>query len=58
MPAQVKAEYIVLSKDAVASQLSVADADVRKEYDAHPERFSQGEERRASHPDPGRQGGR
>jgi peptidyl-prolyl cis-trans isomerase D len=49
MPAQVKAEYVVLSKDAVASQLSVADADVRKEYDAHPERFSQGEERRASH---------
>ncbi len=49
MPAQVKAEYIVLSKDAVASQLSVSDADVRKEYDAHPERFNQGEERRASH---------
>lgn len=49
MPAQLKAEYVVLSKDAVANQLSVADADVRKEYDAHPERFSQGEERRASH---------
>ncbi|WP_334170008.1 SurA N-terminal domain-containing protein [Zoogloea sp.] len=49
MPAQLKAEYVVLSKEAVASQLSVSDADVRKEYDAHPERFSQGEERRASH---------
>lgn len=49
MPAQLKAEYVVLSKEAVAEQLSVTDADVRKEYDAHPERFSQGEERRASH---------
>lgn len=49
MPAQLKAEYVVLSKDAVAEQLSIAEADVRKEYDAHPERFSQGEERRVSH---------
>lgn len=49
MPAQLKAEYVVLSKEAVAEQLSVTDADVRKEYDAHPERFGQGEERRASH---------
>ena len=49
MPARLKAEYLVLSKEAIADQLSITDADVRKEYDAHPERFSQGEERRASH---------
>ena len=49
LPAQVRAEYVVLSKDAVAEQLTVSDADVRKEYDAHPERFREGEERRASH---------
>jgi peptidyl-prolyl cis-trans isomerase D len=39
----------VLSQEALAGQLSLSDADVRKEYDAHPERFRQGEERRASH---------
>ena len=49
LPAQVRAEYIVLSKDAVADQLVVGEADIRKEYDAHPERFRQAEERRASH---------
>ncbi len=49
LPAQIRAEYVVLSKDAVADQLAVSDADVRKEYDAHPERFRTGGERRASH---------
>jgi peptidyl-prolyl cis-trans isomerase D len=49
LPAQLKAEYLVLSQDGVVSQLLVSDADIRKEYDAHPERFRQGEERRASH---------
>ncbi len=49
IPAQVRAEYVVLSQDALAAQLSPSDADLRKEYDAHPERFRQGEERRASH---------
>lgn len=49
VPAQVRAEYVVLGKDVVAEQLAVSDADVRKEYDAHPERFRQGGERRASH---------
>ena len=49
LPAQLRAEYIVLSQEGVASQLVVSDADIRKEYDAHPERFRQGEERRASH---------
>ncbi|KAB2970173.1 SurA N-terminal domain-containing protein [Zoogloea sp.] len=49
VPAQVKAEYLVLGQDEVAAQLSISEADVRKEYDAHPERFRQGEERRASH---------
>ena len=49
LPAQLRAEYLVLSQDGVASQLVVSDAEIRKEYDAHPERFRQGEERRASH---------
>lgn len=49
LPAQVRVEYVVLGQDELASQLSIGEADVRKEYDAHPERFRQGEERRASH---------
>ena len=49
IPAQIRAEYLVLSQEALAGQLSLSEADVRKEYDAHPERFRQGEERRASH---------
>lgn len=49
LPAQLRAEYLVLSQEGVASQLVVGDAEIRKEYDAHPERFRQGEERRASH---------
>lgn len=49
LPAQLRAEYLVLSQEGVASQLVVGEAEIRKEYDAHPERFRQGEERRASH---------
>jgi peptidyl-prolyl cis-trans isomerase D len=49
LPAQLRAEYLVLSQAGVASQLVVSDAEIHKEYDAHPERFRQGEERRASH---------
>lgn len=49
LPAQVRAEYLVLNRDELMSQITVSDADARKEYDAHPERFRQGEERRASH---------
>ena len=48
-PALAKAEYLVLSKDAVADQLVIGDEEIRKEYDAHPERFRQGGERRVSH---------
>lgn len=49
VPAQLRAEYIVLSRDAVADQLAITDADIRKEYDAHQDKFRQGGERRASH---------
>lgn len=49
VPAQVRAEYVVLSKDAVADQLVVSEADARKEYEAHLDRYREGGERRASH---------
>lgn len=49
LPAQLKAEYVLFTQEAVASQLVVSEGDLRKEYDAHPERYRQEEERRASH---------
>lgn len=49
VPAQVRAEYLVLSKDAVADQLNISEADARKEYEAHLDRYREGGERRASH---------
>ncbi|UCV30071.1 SurA N-terminal domain-containing protein [Ferribacterium limneticum] len=49
MPEQAKAEYVVLSMEAISSQLSVTDAEVKAWYDGHKDRFLQAEERRASH---------
>ena len=48
-PEQAKAEYVVLSMEAIASQLAVTDAEVKAWYDGHKDRFQQPEERRASH---------
>ena len=44
-----KVEYVVLSLDDVATQVEVADADVRDAYDKNQSRFGEGEQRRASH---------
>lgn len=49
MPEQVRAEYVVLSQEALADQISVSDAEVKSWYDSHQDRFKQSEERRASH---------
>ena len=46
---QVKAEYLVLSLDALLSQVTVADAEIKTWYDSHKDRYEQAEERRASH---------
>lgn len=48
-PEQAKAEYVVLTMDAVSSQLAVTDAEVKAWYDGHKDRYQQAEERRASH---------
>lgn len=49
LPAQVRAEYVVLSQASLLGQLKVSDADIKAFYDGHPDRYKQAEERRASH---------
>lgn len=46
---QARAEYVVLSMDAIASQLAVTEAEVKAWYEGHKDRYGQPEERRASH---------
>jgi peptidyl-prolyl cis-trans isomerase D len=49
VPEQVKAEYLVLSLDALLSQVKVGDNEVKAWYESHKDRYQQSEERRASH---------
>lgn len=48
-PEQARIEYLVLDTTALAAQQTVSEADVRKFYDENAARFTQPEERRASH---------
>lgn len=48
-PELVKAEYVVLSLDALLAQTAVSDAEVKAWYEGHKDRYQQAEERRASH---------
>jgi len=48
-PEQLRAEYLVLSQDALQAQISVSDDEVNSAYRSQAERFKQKEERRASH---------
>lgn len=49
LPEQAKAEYVVLSLDALLAQTTVSDAELKAWYDSHKDRYQQPEERRASH---------
>lgn len=49
VPERVKAEYVVLTEDAVAAQINVSDADIKSYYDQNAAHYSTPEQRRASH---------
>lgn len=49
LPAQVRAEYVVLSSDALSAQLVISDADIKARYDAQIDKYKEPETRRASH---------
>jgi len=49
LPAQVRAEYVVLSSDALSAQLVISDTDIKARYDAQIDKYKEPETRRASH---------
>ncbi|MGE5385578.1 MAG: SurA N-terminal domain-containing protein [Betaproteobacteria bacterium] len=49
IPEQARAEFVVLSQEAIGSQVSVSDAEIKAWYEGHKDRYQQPEERRASH---------
>jgi peptidyl-prolyl cis-trans isomerase D len=48
-PEQVRAEFVVLSRDAMTMQAVVSDEEVKAAYQARTDRYKEGETRRASH---------
>jgi peptidyl-prolyl cis-trans isomerase D len=49
LPEQVRAEFLVLSRDALAASAAIADEEVKKYYTSHADRYKESEARRASH---------
>ncbi|MCK9382791.1 MAG: SurA N-terminal domain-containing protein [Sulfuritalea sp.] len=49
LPEQVRAEFLVLSRDTLAAETAVGDAEIKSYYQSHAERYKEGETRRASH---------
>ena len=49
LPEQVRAEFLVLSRDAMVMQAAVGDEDVKAAYQSRADRYKEGETRRASH---------
>lgn len=49
IPEQAKAEYVILSLDALLARMTVSEAEAKAWYESHKDRYQQAEERRASH---------
>ena len=49
LPEQVRAEFLVLSRDALTAQAAIGDEEAKAYYQSHVDRFKVGETRRASH---------
>jgi peptidyl-prolyl cis-trans isomerase D len=49
LPEQVRAEFIVLSRDALTAQATISDEEIKTYYQSHADRYKDGETRRASH---------
>ncbi len=49
VPEQARAEYVVLSMDAISAELAVSEAEIKAWYEGHKDRYQSAEERRASH---------
>jgi peptidyl-prolyl cis-trans isomerase D len=49
LPERVRAEFVILSKDALLAQASISDADIKARYEANADRYKEAESRRASH---------
>ncbi|MDP1611425.1 MAG: SurA N-terminal domain-containing protein [Sulfuritalea sp.] len=49
LPEQVRAEFLTLSRDALAAQAVVSDEEIKAYYQSHIDRYKVGEARRASH---------
>lgn len=49
LPEQVRAEYLVLSREELAAQATISDQDIKAYYKTHEARFREPESRRASH---------
>lgn len=49
IPQQIRAEYVVLSREALAEQISVSPEEIKSAYDKNAKNYETPEERRASH---------
>jgi peptidyl-prolyl cis-trans isomerase D len=49
LPEQVRAEFVVLSRDALAAAAVIGDEELKGYYTSHADRYKEGDTRRASH---------
>ncbi|MDO8788075.1 MAG: SurA N-terminal domain-containing protein [Sulfuritalea sp.] len=49
LPEQVRAEFLVLSRDVMAAQATISDEEIKTNYQSRADRYKEGETRRAGH---------